>query len=84
MILNKQDEITLMQTSHLKPLTTHIKGMNRSVQWNNCWDYKSGLHDVTFKTLTPPPVKHALLSSRELDFRPILNKTMYVITIKRF
>lgn len=84
MILNKQDEITLMDTSELKPLITFIKGLNGPVRWNNCWDYKAGLKDVTFKTLMKPEIKHDLLSYIELDLRPLVNKTIYIVTIKRF
>jgi hypothetical protein len=84
MILNKQDEITLMQNSHLNPLETTVKGLNRPIKWTNVWDYKANLKEITFKTLSEPPVKSPLISYNTLDLRPTINKTIYIITIKRF
>ena len=49
-MLNKQDEITLMQNSHLRPLETNVKGLNQPIKWSNVWDYKAGLKEVSFKT----------------------------------
>jgi len=84
MYLDKQTELTLMQNSHLQPLETNIKGLLQSVKWSNTWDFTPGLTDIKFKTLMKPPITHELLSFKELDLRPLMNKTIYVVTIKRF
>jgi hypothetical protein len=83
MALNKQDEITLMQNSHLRPLETNVKGLNQSIKWVNTWDYKSGLKEVSFKTLMVPP-KNPMISYTSLDLSPVVNKVIYIVTIKRF
>jgi hypothetical protein len=82
-MLNKQDEITLMQNSHLKPLETNVKGLNQPIKWMNTWDYKAGLKEISFKTLMVPP-KNPMISYYMLDLNPVLNKVIYVVTIKRF
>lgn len=84
MYLDKQTELTLMQNSHLQPLETNIKNLTQPVKWLNTWDFKSGLKDITFKTLEKPKITHELLSFIELDLRPLVNKTIYLVTIKRF
>ena len=80
--MTKQEELTLMQNSHLRPLTTNVKNL-KPITWLNTWDYKSTLHDVTFKTTTPPPVVNPLISSETVDLRPLKNTTFYKIKIKR-
>jgi hypothetical protein len=84
MILNKQDEITLMQNSHLKPLETNVRGLNAPIKWQNTWDYKAGFKDIKFKTLTEPPVKSPMISYQTLDLKPVMNRVIYIVTIKRF
>ena len=84
MYLDKQTELTLMQNSHLQPLETNIKGLLQPVKWMNTWDFVNGLTEIKFKTLMKPQLNHELLSFRELDLRPLVNKTIYVVTIKRF
>ena len=83
MAINKQDEITLMQTSHLKPLETNVKGLNQPIKWSNVWDYKAGLREVSFRTLMLPP-KNPMISYTTVDLSPVVNKTIYIVTIKRF
>jgi hypothetical protein len=82
-MLNKQDEITLMQNSHLRPLETNVKGLNQAIKWMNTWDYKAGLKEVSFKTLMVPP-KNPMISYTSLDLNPVVNKVIYIVTIKRF
>lgn len=84
MVLNKQEEITLMQNSHLKPLETNVKGLIRPISWKNTWDYKGGLKEVTFKTLMEPPIKSPMISYQILDLKPVMNRIIYIVTIKRF
>jgi len=84
MALNKQDEITLMQNSHLKPLETNVRGLNQAIKWSNTWDYKSGFKEISFKTLMVPPTKSSMISYVTLDLKPVLNKVIYIVTIKRF
>lgn len=83
MALNKQEEITLMQNSHLKPLETNVKGLNQPIKWTNIWDYKAGLKEISFKTLMVPP-KNPMISYISLDLSPVVNKVIYLVTIKRF
>jgi hypothetical protein len=83
MAINKQDEITLMQTSHLKPLETNVKGLNQPIKWSNVWDYKAGLREVSFRTLMLPP-KNPMISYTTVDLSPVVNKKIYIVTIKRF
>lgn len=84
MALNKQEEITLMQNSHLKPLETNVKGLIRPIKWQNTWDYRASLRDVQFKTLMEPPVKSPMISYQILDLKPVMNRIIYIVTIKRF
>jgi hypothetical protein len=84
MALNKQEEITLMQNSHLKPLETNVRGLNNPIKWANTWDYKAGLREISFKTLMVPPTKSAMISYTSLDLKPVVNKVIYIVTIKRF
>ena len=84
MYLDKQTELTLMQNSHLQPLETNIKGLLQPVKPMNTWDFVNGLTEIKFKTLMKPSITHSLLSFKELDLRPLVNKTIYVVTIKRF
>jgi hypothetical protein len=83
MAINKQDEITLMQTSHLRPLETNVKGLNQPIKWSNVWDYKAGLREVSFRTLMLPP-KNPMISYTTVDLSPVVNKKIYIVTIKRF
>lgn len=83
MAINKQDEITLMQTSHLRPLETNVKGLNQPIKWSNVWDYKAGLREVSFRTLMLPP-KNPMISYITVDLSPVVNKKIYIVTIKRF
>lgn len=84
MELLKQEELTLMQNSQLNTIETNIKGLNQPVKWLNSWNFVNGLTEINFKTLMKPTIKHDLLSFKEVDLRPLVNKTIYKIKIKRF
>jgi hypothetical protein len=79
----KQEELTLMQNSHLRTLTTHVKNLRNPITWLNTWDYASNLHYVSFNTLMPPPAGNPLITSIEMDLRPLKNTTIYKVKIKR-
>jgi uncharacterized iron-regulated protein len=87
MELLKQDEVTLMKNSKLNTIETNVKNLNQPIKWLNSWDFVSGLQHVTFKTLMSPPVQainNSFIEIKDVDLRPLLNKTMYKVKIKRF
>ena len=81
--MTKQEELTLMQNSHLNPLTTNIKNVRKPIVWSNTWDFKSNLHEISFNTTSFPPDVSPLISYKTVDLRPLKNVTIYKVTIKR-
>jgi hypothetical protein len=80
--MTKQEEYTLMQNSKPYELKTPVKN-SKSIRWLKVWDHRNTPTLTTFKTLTPVPYKHPLISAEEIDLRPIANYTIYKITIKK-
>ena len=80
--MTKQEEYTLMQNSKPNDLKTPIQG-GKEIRWIKVWDHHAGASVITFKTLTPPPYEHKLITSQEIDLMPVANKKIYKITIKR-
>jgi hypothetical protein len=82
MHLTKSEEYTLMNTSPGYELKTTIKG-GKTIKWLRVWDHKAFVTETQFKTLTPPPYEHKLISYEIIDLMPVANKKIYKVTIKK-
>ena len=79
--MTKQEEYTHMLNTKPYALITPVKG-GKEIKWTQVWDHHRSATQTTFKSLSPPPYEHKLISFQEIDLMPVANKKIYKITIK--
>jgi hypothetical protein len=80
--MTKQEEYDLMVVSKPQEFKTLIPG-GQPIKWLKTWDHHNGPTATTFKTTTPPPYEHKLISYKIIDLMPIRNLKIYQVTIKK-
>ena len=80
--MKKENEYALMINSQKSKLEVQIPS-GPLLKVRNCWDYRSGLTEVTFKTNTEISVTNDLMTIEFIDLRPTSSIKVYKVTVLR-